>query len=195
MNLKGFKPVPEFPNYLVSESGEIFSIKSNRLIKSYRHHSGYINVAFTENKETKWFLLHRVLARVYLTLPSLYSELEVHHIDENKSNYALSNLEVLTVEEHRSKTNASKGYTAVSERCCSICKAKISFKNKSKICVPCSTVTLTEEQIVNSLKEFKSWVKAAKHFNLSDNGLRKAYKRASGGKDPSALTKEIRRLG
>lgn len=39
-----FKVITGYPDYLISESGEIFSLKSNRNLKPYKTTKGYLQV-------------------------------------------------------------------------------------------------------------------------------------------------------
>ena len=58
---------------------------------------GYRGVALTKNKKTTSFLVHRLVALTYLELPM---ELEVNHLNGNKADNRLCNLEVCTRKEN-----------------------------------------------------------------------------------------------
>jgi len=100
--------IPEYPEYLVNRLGEVFSGKSNKFLKLRTQTSGYLFFSvYIEGKQTN-LLLHRVLARLFLNLNSLDSLFEVDHINSNKKDNTISNLQVLTKSNHRTKTVLAK---------------------------------------------------------------------------------------
>lgn len=197
MELSDFKPIPEHPAYLIAKDGRVWSTKSNKLLSSYITNEGYRRVGFTENNVVKQYLLHRLLARVYLSLPSLDSELEVDHKDSNRLNNALENLNVLTKLEHCKKSALDRGFTVHNhEPLCVSCNSVL-VNIEATRCLACykssrfeRTKDITEKEIETAVSSTGSWVKAAKIFGLSDNGLRKVYVRIT-GKDPKLLKKQI----
>lgn len=188
-------PIPEHPEYLIDEGGRVFSTKSNKYLKPYLSSSGYLRVGLYSEGKVKHYLISRLLARVYLNLESLDSEDEVDHIDTDILNNRIGNLQVLSKKNHRLKTLLDKGLkenTAVCIDC------GVPLDNKTCVrCRPCfdkSRILLpdiSEKDIKTAVLEQGSWVKAGKLFGVSDNGLRKMYKRVSGGKDPKLLKKQI----
>lgn len=116
----------------------------------------------------------------------LTSEDIVHHIDGNKLNNCFSNLEVMSQAEH-----ASSHFRTLTNKECLQCK--ISYKpNKStqKYCsIDCHNKSqskdITIDEIIYWVINF-SWSRASKELGLSDNGLRKIYKRLS-GLDPKLI--------
>ena len=83
-------------NYLVSNYGRIFSIKTNKFLKLTINNTGYVSLKIYDNNTKKTILLHRIIARTFL------NELhyEVNHIDANKLNNNLNNLELVTRSEN-----------------------------------------------------------------------------------------------
>lgn len=61
----------------------------------------------------------------------LYPDEEVDHIDGDKSNDTLENLEILTSEKHREKTNIENGHIKESA-ICPACKKEFIKKRKSR---------------------------------------------------------------
>lgn len=107
--MEGFKPIPEYPEYLVSEKGEIYSTISNKYLKPTINGSGYYHFAVREDtNKYRWLLLHRVICRVYGNLPSLDSEMEVDHNDCNKLNILPSNLVAREKKDHYDKTTLER---------------------------------------------------------------------------------------
>lgn len=180
------RTIEGFEKYQINERGEIYSFHVNRLIKPQINPKGYKFVRFHKEGKQHHFLLHRLLAFVYLNLPSLDSELEVDHIDGDIKNYRLDNLQVLTYEEHKLKTY---GPHWNENRNCSSCQAKLSEYNTSGLCKTCYNDRDINNISIESIEYWvrnHSWVRAAKELGLTDNGLRKRYKKLS-GKDPKLI--------
>lgn len=175
--MSNFKEIPGFTNYLIDADGNVYSKHVNRVIKSHVNSSGYYTIKLVENGVSRNLLLHRLLAFVFLDLPSLDSELEVDHKDTNKLNFHLDNLQVLTPDEHIVKTYKDNGYS-IRPKC--LC-GKILNKG-SKQCASCrdeSQNTISIEEIEFWVTNF-SWTRASKELGLSDNGLRKRYTKLTG---------------
>ena len=82
--------VPGFEeHYEASNFGRIRKICGKILKQSNSH--GYLSVRFTKNKKRSIHLSHRIIAKTFIentnNLP------EINHIDANKKNNCLSNLE------------------------------------------------------------------------------------------------------
>lgn len=184
-NIKGYS------NYLISEDGEIYSMFSNRLLKPVTNTGGYLQVQLKSDLGvSKRLLVHRLVAFVYLNLPSLDSDLEVDHKDNNKLNCKSVNLQVMTDKDHNIKTMLDKGCN-LTQNFCLDCGLKI--KRTYTRCRKCKDLIKIDLSELEMKVLESSWSKAAKHFNVSDNGLRKIYKRLS-GKDPKTLKlKKLRR--
>lgn len=89
--------------YEVNSNGEIRnSLTERKLSPNYSNSSGYGQVNLRKDKIPRTFLIHRLVAQAFIenkkNLP------EVNHIDEDKTNNHVSNLEWCT-----SKQNANHG--------------------------------------------------------------------------------------
>lgn len=93
-------------NYLVSEDGKVYNKKTGRYLKQTNiGWGGYYRVQLgTKNGSPK--LVHRLVAEIYLPNPE--NKPEVNHIDGNKLNNHVSNLEWVTAKEN-AKHAASLG--------------------------------------------------------------------------------------
>lgn len=176
-----FIKIPNFEQYSINKAGEIFSDKVGRLLKLQRNQRGYEFVRLHENGNQYSFLIHRLLAFVFLDLTSLNSPMEVHHIDGSINNNQLSNLQVLSFEEHLLKTHGE--WRLQTNRRCA-CKIKLSEHNSSGKCITCYNKSKIDDGITSDLIEYwvrnYSWVRASKELGLSDNGLRKRYNKLTG---------------
>lgn len=182
--LSNFKPLPEYPEYLVSMFGEVWSTKSNKILSQRQNTRGYLQFQVSENYKQKFILTSRAVARVWCDLPSLDSQLEVDHKDSNILNNYYSNLQVLTKRQHAHKTREDRGYTQHNTTCqCGGVKS-----GKASKCKKCSTSNIAADQIIYWVCNY-SWVRASKELGLSDNGLRKRYK-ALTGRDPKRIKED-----
>lgn len=186
-----FRPIPEHPEYLINKKSEVFSLKSNKLLKKSERDEGYFYHSFGYGGKVKHYLTHRLLARVFLDLPSLCSDLQVDHIDRDRKNNQLSNLQVLTPEEHRKKTNIDLGHTEYKEKFCTRCNKLLGVKTAGGICNTCIQNSRPKPSVedIEYWVTKHSWVRASKELGLSDNGLRKRYRKLT-GKDPKLLKKK-----
>lgn len=72
---------------------------SERLVKSSIDRYGYLKVTLSKNKEIKFFTVHRLVALAFL--PNPLQKETVNHIDGNKLNNNINNLEWLTAKENQ----------------------------------------------------------------------------------------------
>lgn len=82
--------------YKVSNTGLVKSIYwygkyREALLKQWPLKAGYMNVALYKNRERKQMLTHRVVAEAFLPNPEHFAQ--VNHIDGNKKNNYVENLE------------------------------------------------------------------------------------------------------
>lgn len=76
-------------NYLVSNLGEVYSKISNKVISVVYLPSGYATI----NLYGKTGYIHRMVAEAFYGVPSTFV---VNHLDGNKTNPALDNIEICT---------------------------------------------------------------------------------------------------
>lgn len=189
----GFKKIPEYPRYSINELGEVYSEHCNRVITTYLTNKGYICVKLHLNGTQKTVSVHRLLARVFLDLPSLDSDMEVDHKDTIKTNNTLSNLQVLDFTSHRNKTISDNNQTIREKKFCQVCNKRLDSRNQSDFCLshkPKPRDSIDIEYLEYLVTNF-SWLKASKELGISDTGLRKIYKSLT-GKDPKDLKRSTR---
>lgn len=98
------KPIKNFENvYAISDIGEVFIIKNNKLLKTSTCTSGYamaqlfIHYCPTTKKRTyKHIRVHRLVAEHFIPNPDILKFTQVNHIDGNKLNNHVNNLEWVT---------------------------------------------------------------------------------------------------
>ena len=93
-----FVKIEGFEKYEVSNLGKVRNIKSGRILKPYLTKKGYLMHLLYENNKQNHLLLHRIIATAFIDNPE--EKPQVNHIDENKLNNDLSNLEWCTEREN-----------------------------------------------------------------------------------------------
>ena len=90
-----WKDVPEYEGYYkISNLGNVYSVKRNLFLKQSKLNKGYHEVKLQKDGFKKTFRVHRLVAIAFISNP--LGLLEVNHIDENKSNNCVDNLEWVT---------------------------------------------------------------------------------------------------
>lgn len=84
--------------YAVTEDGQIFSYKSNRFLKPSNNGNGYFAVSLCSGGTINKQYVHRLVAEAFLPNPE--GKIEVNHINEDKSDNSVSNLEWVTHKEN-----------------------------------------------------------------------------------------------
>lgn len=106
-----FRGIEEYPNYSVSNKGNIKNIKTGRLLKGYKITCGYLQVSLMRSKKRYSLLVHRLVATAFLS--NLSGCQVVNHKDENKLNNCSVNLEWCTQQFNAEYSNA-RHYTLMS---------------------------------------------------------------------------------
>ncbi len=110
-----WRTIKDFPNYQVSSLGRIKNIKTNRLLKPFKNKtSGYYYINVVNSRGRKCYRVHRLVAKHFINNELNLSD--VNHIDENKANNSINNLEWVSHIDNiqhgtgikRSKTSRSK---------------------------------------------------------------------------------------
>ena len=86
------KEVTGFPKYLIDTNGNIYNKRTNKKLKISDNGRGYKKVSlYTEEGKMVNKYIHRLVAETFIDNPNNLSE--VNHIDENKANNSVDNLE------------------------------------------------------------------------------------------------------
>lgn len=87
-------PIIGFPNYRVTQNGEIVTT-NGIVLKQSLSNNGYLRVSLSNKKQShRHFLVHRLVANAFI--PNPYHLPQVHHKDEDRTNNSVDNLEWVT---------------------------------------------------------------------------------------------------
>lgn len=90
-----WKDISGYENeYQVSNLGRIKSLKSSLILKPMIATNGYLIACLWKHNKQKKICVHRLVANAFLSNPNSYTD--VNHIDENKKNNSVSNLQWCT---------------------------------------------------------------------------------------------------
>ena len=93
------KPIFNYPNYSVTEDGNVFNIKRNKWLKNTLMTIGYYSTTLRDaNNNKKTVYIHRIVAMTYLENPE--NKATVNHINGIKTDNRIENLEWATYSEN-----------------------------------------------------------------------------------------------
>jgi hypothetical protein len=98
------KPIKGYENYLISECGtKVLNTKTNRylsIVNRSKNANSYKAISLSKDKIKTMISVHRLVAETYI--PNLLNKPQVNHIDGNKWNNHVINLEWVTQSENNS---------------------------------------------------------------------------------------------
>lgn len=87
-----YKKIAGFDDYLVCDDGYVVNKFSGHVLYGSKKRSGYYEVTLLDNnREPHYFLIHRLIAGAFLSVPD--DAVEVNHINGDKSDNRVANLE------------------------------------------------------------------------------------------------------
>ena len=92
---------PIYRNYAAKEDGTVINLKYWRIVKPYKL-EGYLRIGPCVNGKSKKILLHRFIYECFKG--NIQAGLEIDHIDNDKHNNHIDNLQVLTHKENCTKS-------------------------------------------------------------------------------------------
>ena len=100
--------------YEVSDNGEVRNSRTGRILKQKVERNGYVRVHLSKDGTARSMLLHRVVANTFLPNPN--GLLTVNHLDEDKTNNRLSNLEWANMSRQNSYGQGARARNKAKER-------------------------------------------------------------------------------
>ena len=107
------KAIPDFPNYSITEDGNVWSHNYNRWIKGHKNWAGYIRITLSKNGKAKSYSAHRLVALTYIENKD--NKQYINHINGVKHDNRVSNLEWSTPSEN-TKHAWRNGFNKISNK-------------------------------------------------------------------------------
>lgn len=92
------KAIPGFPNYSITEDGNVWSHNYNRWIKGHKNWAGYIRITLSKNGKAKPYSAHRLVALTYIE--NKENKEYINHKNGVKHDNRVSNLEWVSPKEN-----------------------------------------------------------------------------------------------
>lgn len=106
--IEKWKPIKYYPKYQVSNLGRIYSLKTNKILKTNIDKDGYERVTVCIGNKPITLFVHRLVAQAFLENPNNLPT--VNHKDENKLNNNANNLEYMSNKDNVRYSQAKKVY-------------------------------------------------------------------------------------
>ena len=132
-------------------------------------------------KNNKKYYVHRLVMEKYLGRQLNRGE-QTHHVDGNKLNNNIENLQIVSASEHAKIEAVVKGWELREDQYCISCGKKCCDKNGSitGMCQDCSHISKRKFDPSKEELEIKVWsssmVDVAKYYNVSDKAIAKRCK-------------------
>ena len=97
-NALTFKPIDGYNNYFISNDGDILNLHTGRIMKANVNRDGYALITLYKNSTPKTYQVHRLVAKAFIKDDA--ERTQVNHINGNKLNNNLTNLEYVTRSEN-----------------------------------------------------------------------------------------------
>lgn len=92
--MENWKIINQFPKYEVSTYGRVRNVKTKKVLYIKRHTNGYLQVVIQKQGKKNYLYIHRLVACAFLPNPQNLPL--VNHIDEDKTNNHVENIEWCT---------------------------------------------------------------------------------------------------
>lgn len=124
-----WKPIKDYPHLLISRTGRVWSTTYDKELHPHLTNRGYLRVNLSKDKTVKRVSVHRLVAEAFIPNPGNLPA--VDHIDGNKLNNSVENLQWITQSDNTRK----------------------SCKGKEKLATPIPVICLETGKIYKSMKE------------------------------------------
>ena len=103
-----WKSVPGYEGlYKISSKGNLLSLRNNKLLHPSKEH-GYLKTSLRKDGKQRKFSIHQLIAMAFLGHTPCKSKLVVDHINEDKSDNRVENLQIITNKENVVKSINNK---------------------------------------------------------------------------------------
>jgi hypothetical protein len=95
--MEEWKEIPNYPGYMISNCGNIWSRKLKRILNAQFDKDGYVRNGLWNSMIKNHYYVHRLVAQAFIPNPE--NKPTVNHIDGDKKNNHYTNLEWNTIAE------------------------------------------------------------------------------------------------
>lgn len=159
--MEKWKTILGFENYEVSSLGNIRSLKSGNILKGGKDRNGYKCVNLRSFNKTYFRPIHRLVAMTFLEVEK--DKICVNHIDSNKENNHVENLEFCNYYENNTHMKLKNGKTS---KYAGVSYCKYRQKYSSSIRVNGKSHFLG--RFINELDAYNSYLTALKKYNIKN---------------------------
>lgn len=170
-----FKQIPGFYQYEINKIGVVRKIKTGQIIKPFDNGIGYSTIRLLKSVgDRRNMYVHRLVYQTFVG--TIDEDKEINHIDHDKSNNQLSNLEMISHRRNVRKSLEFRGIKKAKQYCedcgaiiyrtsmrCTKCCAKMARKVKER----------PGKQELRKLIHSYSFLELGRMFGVSDNAIRK----------------------
>lgn len=154
------KTIKDFNNYEIDELGNIY--RNNKKIKPQLNNNGYYRVGFWKDGKVIKKYVHRLVAETFI--PNPMNKSQVNHIDGNKLNNSVGNLEWATPKENIIHS-FKKGLSFIP-------KGKENHHYGKKGILSSNHRAIIQYDLDNNyIKSWGSIIDAARTLNICDRGI------------------------
>jgi hypothetical protein len=184
IDLSDFVKIKGFPNYMISKKGSIYNLRFKKYMKASPNAEGYKYIRLLNNKVKKYYYVHRLVADHFIK--KIPGKNLVNHIDSNRSNNCVDNLEWCTNSEnmlHAAKAKREKQkvlnnkITVENDKNSDVKDVKNSDEENevnNNVCFKRAVQKLDDEY--NVLEEFKSIKEATKKTGINGTNIMQVCK-------------------
>ena len=166
-DIDDYLPLSINDNYCISKNGNVYSYYTNKILKQRNNKKGYPSVYLTINGKGISKVVHRLVAKTFI--PNPYNLPQVNHIDGDKTNNNVNNLEWCTNQEnHNHKMKNGFNVSLKGEK-----------SGRSK---------LTEKQAIDIYTSKEPYKNLMEKYNVSKSTISSIR----GGRNWNYITKEIK---
>lgn len=97
------KTLPEYPNYIITKEGKVYNKQRKTYLYRSNNNCSYVAITLGNGIKRGIFRVHRLVASLYLENPHNYPE--VNHIDFDKTNNNIENLEWISHSDNMKHNN------------------------------------------------------------------------------------------
>lgn len=100
--------IPDFPQYEVSTKGQLRRSETGAVRALWKDGGGYLSVTLRRDRKSHNLIVHRLVAKLFITNDDPQNKVTVNHLDHNRENNCVENLEWATYSEQNYHAHQNK---------------------------------------------------------------------------------------